>query len=141
VIVLDRDVLVKLTELDQEVVQHLGQYRGEEWTIPAIVAWESYKSQLSRSRMIETQNNLRSNFDRIIDFTDDTALEAAYLGRKLQSQGFSLDAADLLNLVTAHEAGGTFVTHNRNDFDRAPIHRRYEADAPTLEVGEEADTR
>jgi len=127
-IVLDRDVLAKLTELDQEVVQHLGQYRGEEWTIPAIVAWESYKSQPSRSQMIETQNNLRSNFDRIINFTDDTALEAAYLGDKLQSQGVSLDAADLLNLATAHEEGATFVTHNGNDFDKEPIRQLTDVD-------------
>jgi len=127
-IVLDRDVLAKLTELDQEVVQHLGQYRGEEWTIPAIVAWESYKSQPSRSQMIETQNNLRSNFDRIINFTDDTALEAAYLGSKLQSQGVSLDAADLLNLATAHEEGATFVTHNSNDFDKEPIRQLTDVD-------------
>ncbi|QGA82045.1 type II toxin-antitoxin system VapC family toxin [Halomicrobium sp. LC1Hm] len=120
-IVLDRDILAKLTELDQQIVQHLGQYREEEWTIPAIVAWESYKAQPSRSQMIETQNNLQSNFDRIINFTDDTALEAAYLGEKLQSQGVSLDAADLLNLATAHEEGATFVTHNSNDFDKGPV--------------------
>ena len=120
-IVLDRDILAKLTELDQQIVQHLSQYRGEEWTIPAIVAWESYKAQPSRSQMIETQNNLQSNFDRIINFTDDTALEAAYLGEKLQSQGVSLDAADLLNLATAHEEGATFVTHNSNDFDKGPV--------------------
>jgi len=30
----------------------------------------------------------------------------------------TLDPVDLLNLATAHEAGGTFVTHNSNDFDR-----------------------
>ena len=127
-IVLDRDILAKLTELDQQIVQHLSQYRGEEWTIPAIVAWESYKAQPSRSQMIETQNNLQSNFDRIINFTDDTALEAAYLGEKLQSQGVSLDAADLLNLATAHEEGATFVTHNSNDFDKTPIHHLADVD-------------
>ena len=41
-IVLDRDILVKLTESNSKVINHLKQYRGEEWTIPAMVAWESY---------------------------------------------------------------------------------------------------
>jgi tRNA(fMet)-specific endonuclease VapC len=28
----------------------------------------------------------------------------------------------LLNLATAYAAGGTFVTHNKRDFDKPPIH-------------------
>ncbi|MDS0259200.1 PIN domain nuclease [Haloarcula sp. S1CR25-12] len=81
-IVLDRDVLVKLRNSNRTVIQHL-----------------------------------RSSFDRILPFTIDTA----YLDEKLQSQGVTLDPVDLLNLATAQEAGGTFVTHNRNDFDRGPV--------------------
>ena len=121
-IVLDRDVVVKLVESDQTVVQHLQQYSSEEWTIPALVAWESYKAQDSRTGVQRTRTLLRSNFDRIIDFSDDTALEAAYLDEKLRSQGVTLPTVDLLHLAAAHAEGGTFVTHDRNDFDKPPLH-------------------
>ena len=127
-IALDRDVVVKLVESDQTVTQHLQQYSGEEWTIPALVAWESYKAQGSRTDMQRTQTLLRSNFDRIIDFSDDTALEAAYLDEKLRSQGVTLPTVDLLHLATAHAEGGTFVTHNKNDFDRSPLHNLVNVD-------------
>jgi len=127
-IVLDRDVVAKLVASDQAVVQHLQQYSGEEWTIPALVAWESYKAQDSRSDMRRTQTVLRSNFDRIVDLSDDTALEAAYLDEKLRSQGVNVPTVDLLHLATAHAEGGTFVTHNKNDFDKPPLHELIDVD-------------
>jgi len=120
-IVLDRDILVKLVESNQAVIDHLKQYRGEEWTIPSLVAWESYKAQDSRQAMLQAQRRLQSDFDRILNFSDDAALEAAYLQDRLQSQDSSLDTVDLLNLATAHNEGATFVTHNKNDFDRSPV--------------------
>jgi tRNA(fMet)-specific endonuclease VapC len=120
-IVLDRDVLVKLRNSNRAVIQHLQQYRTEEWTIPAHVAWESFQYHSSRTEMLQKQQHLQSSFDRILPFTLDTALEAAYLDEKLQTQGVALDAVGLLNLASAHEAGGTFVTHNENDFGRRPV--------------------
>jgi len=120
-IVLDRDVLVKLRNSEEAIVQHLQQYSTEEWTLPSHVAWESFQFHSSRVDMLQEQQHLRSSFDRILPFTDDTALEAAYIDQKLQSQGITLDAVDLLNLATAHEVGGLFVTHNSNDFDKEPI--------------------
>jgi len=127
-IVLDRDVLVKLTESEAEVVQHLQQYSAEEWTIPSLVAWESYKAQSSRSEMLRIQSTLRENFDRILQFTDDTALETAYLDEKLRSQGVSLDSVDLLNVATAHARGGTFITHNKRDFDTPVLYDLVDVD-------------
>jgi predicted nucleic acid-binding protein len=123
-IVLDNDVLVKWggANPDSEVVSHLQQYSREEWTIPSLVAFEFYKSCTSRSQMKRTQSKLQRQLDRIIDFSDDTALEAAYLDEKLQSQGVELPPIDLLNVATAHAAGGTFVTHNKHDFDKPPLH-------------------
>ena len=121
-IVLGRDVVAKLVESDQTVVQHLQQYSSEEWTTPALVARESYKAQDSRTGVQRTRTLLRSNFDRIIDFSDDTALEAAYLDEKLRSQGVTLPTVDLLHLAAAHAEGGTFVTHDKNDFDKPPLH-------------------
>jgi tRNA(fMet)-specific endonuclease VapC len=121
-IVLDRDVLVKLRNSDQAVVQHLQQYSTDEWTIPSHVAWESYQYHHSRADKLQEQRDLRTHFDRILSFTDDTALEASYLDDKLQSQGVTLDAVDLFNLAAARAAGGTFVTHNKRDFDKPPLH-------------------
>jgi len=122
-IVLDNDVLVKVggANPDPTVIDHLQQYRSDEWTIPSIVAFEFYRSCDSRSEMERAQTRLTSTLDRIIDFTGNTALEAAYLDERLQSQGISLDPVDLLNLATAHTEGGTFVTHNKNDFDKGPL--------------------
>jgi len=120
-IVLDRDILVKLVESNSEIIDHLKQYRGEEWTIPSLVAWESYRAQDSRQEMLQAQRRLQSDLDRILNFSDDAALEAAYLQERLQSQGKSLDTVDLLNLATAHSDGATFVTHNKRDFDKDAI--------------------
>jgi tRNA(fMet)-specific endonuclease VapC len=127
-IVLDRDILVKLRNSEKAVVRHLKQYRTDEWTIPSHVAWESFQYHSSRSDMLKEQQHLRSSLNRILPFTSDAALEAAYLDEKLQSQGVSLDPVDLLNLATAHEAGGTFVTHNKNDFDKAPLREIVDVD-------------
>ncbi|QSG08906.1 type II toxin-antitoxin system VapC family toxin [Halapricum desulfuricans] len=129
-IVLDNDVLVKIggQDPDPTVVSHLKQYSNQEWTIPALVAWEFYKSQASRTQMLQSQRTLNRDIDRILDFSDDVALEAAYLGERLQTQGVTLDPIDMLNLATAHEAGATFVTHNSNDFDKSPIHELTDID-------------
>jgi len=121
-IVLDRDVVVTLAAADREIIRQLEAYSQEEWTIPSLVAWESYKVQSSRSEMQQVQQTLESTFDRILDFSDETAFEAAYLDAKLQQQGVTLDAVDLLNLATAHAEGGKFVTHNKRDFDKKPVH-------------------
>lgn len=122
-IVLDNDVLVKLggADPDPAVVAHLQQYSETEWTVPAIVAWEFYSSCGSRTEMERARSRLTSTLDRILDFGGDTALEAAYLDERLRSHGVTLGPADLLNLATAHEAGGTFVTHNKRDFDKQPV--------------------
>jgi tRNA(fMet)-specific endonuclease VapC len=129
-IALDRDILVRVSgsNPDQQLLSHLQQYSHDEWTIPAVVAWESYKAASGRSQMLRTQRVLDETFDRILNLTDNVALEAAYLGDKLAEQGVSLGAADLLNLATAHEAGATFVTHNSDDFDKSPIHQLVDLD-------------
>ena len=121
-ITFDRDIIAKLIEGDERIISHVKGYSGEEWTISALVAWESYESYDSRTEIVRAQSKLQSEFDRIIAFSDDVALEAAYLDERLQLQGVSLDTVDLLNLATAYEDGGKFVTHNKRDFDKGPLH-------------------
>ena len=127
-IVLDRDVVAKLSASNQSVIQHLEQYSGEEWTISALVAWETYTAQFSYPDMQQTQRHLQEAFDRILDFTDDIALQAAHLDERFQTQGVSLDTVDLLHLATADVEGGSFVTHNERDFDKKPIHDLVDVD-------------
>ena len=134
-IVFDNDVLVKVggANPDPAVVNHLQQYRSDEWTLPSMVAFEFYRSCSSRSEMERARTRLTSTLDRIIDFTGNTALEAAYLEERLRSQGVSLDPVDLLNLATAHTEGGTFITHNKNDFDKGPLHDLADVDVVVTE--------
>lgn len=129
-IVLDNDVLVKIggADPDSEVVSYMQQYSHEEWTIPAIVAFEFYKSCTGRSEMERVRRRFRDQLDRVVNFTDDAALEAAYLDRKLRAQGVIVPPIDLLNLATAHAEGGTFVTHNKNDFDKPPLRSLVDVD-------------
>jgi tRNA(fMet)-specific endonuclease VapC len=129
-IVIDNDILVKLggAKPDPDVVSHMQQYSREEWTIPSLVAFEFYKSCDSRSEMERVRRQLSEQLDRIIDFSDSTALEAAYLHDRLQSQGVDLPPVDLLNLATAHADGATFVTHNKNDFDKPALRSLTEVD-------------
>jgi len=129
-IVLDNDILVKWggANPDPQVVSHLQRYSHDEWTIPSLVAFEFYKGCTSRAQMKRTQSKLRQQLDRIIDFSDDTALEAAYLDEKLQSQGIDLPSVDLLNLATAHAEAATFVTHNKHDFDKPALHSLADVD-------------
>lgn len=123
-IVLDNDVLVKFARSDPNpsIVDQLRQYRDKDWTIPSLVAYEFYKACSNRSKMRTAQTELERHLDQIIEFSNDAALEAAYLDGKLMSQGINLDPVDLLNLATAHAMDGIFVTHNKNDFDKKPIH-------------------
>ncbi|WP_299264032.1 type II toxin-antitoxin system VapC family toxin [Halorientalis sp.] len=127
-IALDRDVLVKLRNSNQAVIDHLQQYSTEEWTLPAHVAWESFQYHTSRAERRQEQRRLRSTFDRILSFTDDTAIEASYLDDKLQSQDVVLDAVDLFTLATVYTEGGTFVTHNKRDVDEGPVHSLADVD-------------
>jgi tRNA(fMet)-specific endonuclease VapC len=129
-IVLDNDILIKLggADSDPRVVDHLRRYSHEEWTIPSIVAFEFYRACDGQIEIQRARRTLNQHLDRVIDFTDGTAAEAAYLDEQLQSHGVNLSPADLLNLATAYEAGGTFVTHNKNDFDKAPFHELVDVD-------------
>lgn len=78
--------------------------------------------------MVHEQRTLRSNFDRLLDLTDDAALEAACLDEILQSQGVSLDVADLLNMAIAHDAGRTFLARNENDFAASSVYQLIDLD-------------
>jgi len=129
VIVLDNDVAVKLLREDNSpVLSHLSRYSDEAWAIPSLVSFEFFQHYDDLTVVSQTQRRLHNVFDEILPFTDDVAVEAWRINDRLLTQGISLKALDLLNLATAHEAGGTFVTHNSNDFDKPPVHQLVDLD-------------
>jgi len=67
--------------------------------IPSLVAFEFYKSCTDRSQMEQARRQLTNTLDRIIDFTDETALEAADLDERLKSEEITLSPVDLLDLA------------------------------------------
>lgn len=128
-IVLDNDVAVKLLREDDSVVRsHLSQYSGEAWAIPSLVSFEFFQHYDDLTVVSQTQRRLHDVFDEILPFTDDVAVEAWRINDRLLTQEITLKPLDLLNLATAHEAGGTFVTYNSNDFDKPPIHQLVDLD-------------
>ena len=132
-IFLDRNVLAELVELNQDVIDQLKQYCGEEWPVPSIVAGGVVQSTGLPQGDAAGTATLTFRFDRILDFSDDPALEAAHLQDGLRSQGAALDAIDLPDLATAHDAGGTFVTQNKSEFDKTLINDLEDADVVLTE--------
>jgi len=129
VIVLDNDVAVKLLREDDESVKsHLSQYSGEAWAIPSLVCFEFFQHYSRMEVVAQTKQKLLDVFDETLPFTAEVAVEAWRINNLLESQGISLDALDLLNLATSQEAGATFVTHNKRDFDKSPIHSLVDVD-------------
>ena len=123
-IVLDDDIAVKfLREDDESVKSHLSQYSGEAWAIPSLVSFEFFQHYDQLKAVTQTKQKLQQIFDEILPFTTEVAVEAWRINNLLESQNVSLEPLDLLNLATSQEVGATFVTHNRNDFDKAPIHQ------------------
>ncbi|ELZ20569.1 plasmid stability protein StbB [Halosimplex carlsbadense 2-9-1] len=129
-ICLDNSVLRKFADPDPDpqVVTYLDSHASEVWIVPAIIAYEFYSVESDRTAVQRLQLLLREAIDEIRPFTDDVAVEAAVLEGSLQKQNRSLGTADLLSAATAREAGATFVTADKRDFDKAPLHELLELD-------------
>ena len=64
----------------------------------------------------------------MISFDGDTAAEAASMETSLEAAGVSLNDVDLLIAATARQHQATFVTADRNDFDKTPLHELIDID-------------
>jgi len=129
VIVLDNDIAVKFLRGDDgSVTSHLRQYSGEAWAIPSLVSFEFFQHYDRLEVVVQTRQKLQQVFDEILPFTAEVAVEAWRLDDLLESQGVSLEPLDLLNLATSRDVGATFVTHNKRDFDKRPLHDLVDVD-------------
>lgn len=127
---LDNDVFRKFTTdpPDQNVVDYLAERHEEPWALPATVLFEWLQIYESH----DTIRSKRSAVDKVIDevlvIDDDVAVEAANMRARLAAGDTSLELADLLAAASAREAGATFATANKNDFDKRPIHELMDVD-------------
>jgi predicted nucleic acid-binding protein len=129
-ICLDNSVLRKFADPnpDPAVVAYLKDRGSEQWIVPAIIAYEFYSIETRRTDIQRVQSQLHAIIDEIRPFTDAVAVEAAALEGSLTQQNQSLATADLLSAATAREAGATFVTADKNDFDKRPLHELMDVD-------------
>lgn len=129
-ICLDNSVLRKYADPDPDprVVAYLESHASDVWMVPAIIAYEFYSADSTRSEIERLQILLRDAVDEVRPFTDDVAVEAAVLEGSLRQQNRSLATADLLSAATAREAGATLATVDKGDFDKKPLHELLDID-------------
>lgn len=122
-ICLDNSVLSRFASETEfpAVTAYLSAHSAEPWTIPAVVAYEYYSYFDTDAEVRRQQRLLDERFDAVLPVTDGVASETARIENAFDSQGVSLDTADLLHAATARNAGATFVTCDVNDFDKPPI--------------------
>ncbi|MDS0261571.1 type II toxin-antitoxin system VapC family toxin [Haloarcula sp. S1CR25-12] len=123
-ILLDNNIIRKYARPnpDEAVLTYLSEHRTEPWSISALVLFEFLSYYDSQSEQRAQRNQLTQAVDDVISFDADTAAEAASMERSLDAAGVSLDAADLLIAATARQHQATFVTADKNDFDKTVIH-------------------
>jgi predicted nucleic acid-binding protein len=129
-ILLDNNIIRKYArpDPDEAVLNYLSDHRTDPWGISALVLYEflSYYDTQSKQRAQRAQ--LMEVVDDVIAFDAETAAEAASMESSLDSAGVSLNNVDLLIAATARQQQATFVTADKNDFDKTPIHELLDID-------------
>ena len=64
----------------------------------------------------------------MISFDGDTAAEAVSMETSLEAAGVSLNDVDLLIAATARQHQAKFVTADKNDFHKTPLHELMDID-------------
>jgi predicted nucleic acid-binding protein len=129
-ILLDNDIIRKYArpDPDEAVLNYLSDHRTEPWAISAIVLFEFLSYYDTQSKQRTRRSQLTQAVDNVISFDGDTAAEAANMDSSLEAAGVSLDDADLLVAATARQHQATFVTAEKNDFDKTPLHELMDVD-------------
>ena len=81
-----------------------------------------------QSKQRTRRNQLTQAVDNVIRFDGDTAAEAASMETSLEAAGVSVDDVDLLVAATARQHQATFVTADKKDFDKTPLHELMDID-------------
>ena len=123
-ILLDNNIFRKYArrDPDEDVLSYLSDHRTEPWGISAIVLFEFLSYYDTQSKQRARRNQLTQAVDDLISVDADTAAEAASMETSLDRTGVSLNDVDPLIVATARQQQATFVTADKNDFDKEPIH-------------------
>ena len=129
-ILLDNNIIRKYArpDPDEAVLNYLSEHRTEPWGISALVLFEFLSYYDTQSKQRTRRSQLTQAIDDVISFDGDTAAEAASMESSLEAAGVSLDEADLLIAATARQHQATFVTADKNDFDKSPLHELMDID-------------
>jgi len=129
-IVLDNNIIRKYarSDPDEAVLNYLSKHRTEPWGISAIVLFEFLSYYDTQSKQRTRRSQLTQAVDTVISFDEDTAAEAASMETSLEAAGVSLDDVDLLTAATARQHQATFVTADKNDFGKPPLHELMDID-------------
>ena len=129
-ILLDNNIIRKYArpDPDEAVLNYLSEHRTEPWGISAIVLFEFLSYYDTQSKQRTRRSQLTQAVDNVVSFDADTAAEAASMETSLEAAGVSLGDVDLLIAATARQHQATFVTADRNDFDKTPLHELMDID-------------
>jgi len=129
-ILLDNNIIRKYAhqDPDEAVLNYLSEHRTEPWGISAIVLFEFLSYYDTQAKQRKRRSQLTQAVDTVISFDGDTAAEAASMETSLEAAGVSLDDVDLLIAATARQHQATFVTADKNDFDKTPVHELVDID-------------
>ena len=129
-IVLDNNIIRKYArpDPDEAVLDYLSEHRTEPWGISAIVLFEFLSYYDTQSKQRTRRSQLTQAVDNVISFDGETAAEAASMESSLKAADVSLDDVDLLIAATARQHQATFVTADKNDFDKTPLHELMDID-------------
>jgi predicted nucleic acid-binding protein len=129
-ILLDNNIIRKYAhpDPDEAVLNYLSEHRTEPWGISAIVLFEFLSYYDTQAKQRKRRSQLTQAVDTVISFDGDTAAEAASMEASLEAAGVSLDDVDLLIAATARQHQATFVTADKNDFDKTPVHELVDID-------------
>lgn len=121
-LVFDNVLLGDYLDGREETRQFLEAYEQEPWAVSSIVVYEAMKGCVhghvgGTPRTV--QQAIMTSMD-VLEITEMTAVEAAYLQDELSEYGVRLDHLDELVAANAREHGGTFATA-REEFRREDL--------------------
>jgi len=122
-LLLDTSVLVRWGDprRREQVVPYLSTHSSEPFVTSSLVTYEFFRPAKRRENRMEVQSWLGQALDDVKPFTEDASIRAATIEGALTEQDTSLAHRDLLIASHARELDATFVTCDRNDFQRDPV--------------------
>ncbi|WP_276258047.1 type II toxin-antitoxin system VapC family toxin [Haloglomus litoreum] len=127
---LDTSVLARWghPERQQEVVPYLQRHADEQFVTSSLVVFEFFRPARRRENSEAVHAWLGRVLDGVEGFTQSGGLTAASVEANLARHDTSLEMRDLLIGSHARDIGATFVTCDRDDFEREPVQQLLDVD-------------